>query len=188
MARTFSDKSSATSLTSSYYLQNFYYFNRNALKASYRKDYSKTELSYEDTRALKRAASKLSSFHYSKEENGDNLVSSIKAFAETYNNAIDSTNSKDSETYRQNRQLKALAKKYGDDLKKIGISIDKDGKMSISENILKGSTFEEIESVFSDEAKYMKSIKKIANRMHSQSYDDIYTRITGNGERLNIIL
>ena len=70
MARTFSDKSSATSLTSSYYLQNFYYFNRNALKASYRKDYSKTELSYEDTRALKRAASKLSSFHYSKEENG----------------------------------------------------------------------------------------------------------------------
>ena len=188
MARTFSDKSSATSLSASYYLQNFYYFNRNALKASYRKDYNKTELSYEDTRALKRAAAKLSSFHYSKEENGDNLVSTIKAFAETYNNALDSTNSKDSDIARQNKQLKALSQKYGDDLDKIGITFDKDGKMSISENILKGSTFEEIENVFSDEAKYMKNLQKIAKRMHSQSYNDIYTQITGNGERLNIIL
>lgn len=188
MARTFSDKSSATSLSSSYYLQNFYYFNRNATKASYRKDYSKTELSYEDTRALKRAASKLSSFHYSNEENGDNLVNTIKAFAETYNNAIDSTDSEDSEIYRQNRQLKALTQKYGDDLTKLGITIEKNGKISISENILKGSTSDELEKVFSDESKYMKGLKKIANRMHSQSYDDIYTQITGNGERLNIIL
>lgn len=188
MARTFSAESSATSLTSTYYLQNFYRYNRNVMKTSYRKDYNQTELSYEDSRALKRAASQLSSFDYSEEENGDNIVSTIEAFAETYNNALDSTSSRDSETYRQNRQLKALTQKYGEDLEDIGITIDEDGKMSINENILKGSSFEDVKKVFSEETDYVKGIRNIAKRMHAQSYEDIYAMMTGSGGRLNIVL
>lgn len=188
MARTFSAESSATSLTSTYYMQNFYQYNRNVIKASYRKDYNQTELSYEDSRALKRAAAKLSSFSYSEEENGDNIVSTIEAFAETYNNALDSTSSKDSEIYRQNRQLKALSQKYGEDLEDIGITFDEDGKMSVSENILKGSSFDEVKKVFSEESDYIKGIRTIAKRMHAQSYEDIYTMMTGTGGKLNIVL
>lgn len=169
-------------------MQNFYRSNRNAMKVSYRKDYHTSELSYEDSRALKRAAAKLSSFEYSEDENGDNILNSIKAFTETYNNALDSTNSKDSDTYRQNRQLKALTQKYGDKLEDIGITIDEDGKMSVSENILKASAFDEVKDIFSKKSDYIKGIRKIAQRMNAQSYEDVYTMMTGNGGRLNIVL
>ena len=97
-------ESSGISLTSDFFMKNFYKNNRNAFKASTRSDYTQKELSYEDSRALKRALQKLASFDYEEEENGDNIVSTIKAFTETYNNALSSTNSDDADTYRQNRQ------------------------------------------------------------------------------------
>ena len=186
--RTFSGESSATNLTSTYFMQNFYRYNRNVMKASHREDYHKPELSYEDSRALKRAAAKLSSFSYSEDDNGDNLVSTIQAFAETYNNALDSTSSKDYDTIRQHKQLKALSKKYGEDLEDIGITIEEDGKLKISENILKGSSFEEVKKLFSKEADYIKGIRNIAKRMNAQSHEEIYTMMTGSGGRLNITL
>lgn len=187
-SRTYNTESSGVSLNSNFYLQNFYKSNRNLCKASVRPDYNQTELSYEDSRALKKAAAKLSSFNYSEEENGDNIVSTIQAFAETYNNAIDSSSSKDSDTYRQNRQLKALTEKYGEDLEDLGITIEEDGKLTISENILKGSSFEEVKKVFSDESDYMQGIRRIAKRMHATSSDEIYALMTGNGGRVNIQL
>lgn len=188
MSRTFSGESSATNLTSTYYMQNFYRYNRNVMKASYREDYHQTELSYEDSRALKRAAAQLSSFSYSEEDNGDNLVSTIQAFAETYNNALDSTSSKDYDTNRQHKQLKALTKKFGDDLEDIGITIEEDGKLSVSENILKGSSFDEVKKVFSKDSDYIKGIRNIAKRMNAQSYEEIYAMMTGSGGKLNIVL
>jgi len=186
--RTFSGESSATSLTSTYFMQNFYRYNRNVIKASNREHYHKPELSYEDSRALKRAASALSSFSYSEDDNGDNLVNTIQAFTETYNNALDSTNSKDYDTNRQHKQLKALTKKFGEDLEDIGITIEEDGKLSVSENILKGSSFDEVKKLFSKEADYVKGIRNIAKRMNAQSHEEIYTLMTGNGGRLNITL
>ena len=180
--------SSGVNLTSNFFLQNFYKHNRNAMKISTRSDYSKTELSYEDSRALKRAAAKLASFDYTEDENEDNIRNTIQAFVKTYNNTISSTSDKDSDTYRQNRQLKALTEKYGDDLKNIGISIKKNGTLSVSENILKGSSFKEIHKVFSDESGYIPSVRTIAKRMHDNSHDEIYAQMTGTGGRINIIL
>ena len=181
-------ESSGISLTSDFFMKNFYKNNRTAFKTSTRSDYTQKELSYEDSRALKRALQKLASFDYEEEENGDNIVSTIKAFAETYNNALSSTNSDDADTYRQNRQLKALSKKYAGELEDIGISIEEDGSFSISENILKSSSFEEVKKVFSKESDYMNKLKTIARRMHSTSYDEIYAQMTGAGGQLNIVL
>lgn len=180
--------SSGLNLTSDFFLKNFYRYNRNAIKTSVRDDYTKPELSYEDSRALKHAIAKLASFDYTEDENGPNIVSTIQAFVKTYNNTIESTSSNSSDTYRQNRQLKALTKKYGDDLNDIGISIEENGTLSISENILKGSSFKEIRKVFSDESDYVRSMGTIAKRMHSNSYDDVYAQMTGAGGRLNIVL
>lgn len=188
MARTFSGTSSAVNLTSDFFLKNFYRYNRNAMKSSARNDYSQKELSYEDTRALKRALSKLSSFDYTEDENGDNLVSTIQAFVKTYNYTMESTSSESSDTYRQNKQLKALTKKYGDDLKAIGISINDDGTLNLSDNILKKSTFKEIGKVFSEESGYVKSVRNIAKRMNTTTYDEIYAQLTGSGGKLNIVL
>lgn len=188
MARTFNTESSATNLTSNFYLQNFYRMNRNAMKVSTRKDYNQVELSYEDSRALKKAAAKLSSFDYTEEENGDNILSTIQAFTETYNYTIESSSSEDADTYRQNRQLKALTKKYEDELKDLGITIEEDGKLSVSENILKSASFEEVRSVFSNESDYVSNLRTIARRMHATSYDEVYAQMTGAGGRLSIIL
>jgi hypothetical protein len=85
MARVFNEISSGVNLSSDFFLKNFYRSNRNVIKASTRNDYHKTELSYEDTRALKRAISKLSSFDYSEDENGNNIVSTIQAFVKKQN-------------------------------------------------------------------------------------------------------
>ena len=188
MASSSSKVSSGINLTTDFFLQNFYRYNRNAQKNSARNDYSKTELSYEDSRALKRAVAKLSSFDYTEEENGENIVSTIQAFVKTYNYTIDSTSSENSDTYRQNRQLKALTKKHGDDLADIGISIEENGTLSVSENILKGSSLKEIKKVFSEESDYVRNVRSIAKRMNSSSYDEVYAQMTGAGGRLNIIL
>ena len=181
-------ESSAVNLTSNFFMKNFYRFNRNAIKASGREEYNSTELSYEDSRALKRAVAKLASYDYTEEENGDNIVSTIEAFAETYNYALESSSSEDSDTYRQHKQLKALTEKYGDDLEDIGITIEKDGKLSISENILKSSSFKAVKKVFSEDSEYIEGIRKIAKRMNNNAYDEVYTMMTGCGGRLNIML
>lgn len=181
-------ESSAVNLNSSFFMKNFYRYNRNAIKVSGREEYNSTELSYEDSRALKRAIAKLSSYNYSEEENGDNIVSTIQAFVETYNYTLDSTSSEDANTYRQNKQLKALTEKYKDSLEDIGISIEKGGKLSVSENILKASSFKEVKKVFSEESGYMEGIRKVAKRMHSSAYDEVYTMMTGCGGKLNIML
>ena len=186
--RTFTTESSAVNLNSKFFLQNFYKGNRNLAKASLRSDYSKTELSYEDSRALKRAAAKLSSFTYTNNDNGDNLVSTIQAFAETYNNTVDSNSSEDSNTSRQLRKLKNLTSKYGDELKDIGITIEKDGKLSINDTLLRKSSYDEISKVFSDESDYIGNLKRIARRIHTTSTEEIYTMMTGNGGRINIQL
>lgn len=188
MARTFNSVSSGVYLTSEFFLKNFYRYNRNAIKASTRNDYSKTELSYEDTRALKRAVAKLSSFDYTEDENGNNIVSTIQAFVKTYNYTMESTSSKSSDAYRQNRQLKALTQKYGDDLKDIGISIKDDGTLDLSDNILKKSSFKEIHKVFSEESGYVQSVRTIAKRMNNTTYNEVYSQMTGTGGRINIVL
>lgn len=188
MARVNTNTSSGVYLTSDFFLKNFYRSNHNAMKSSTRNDYTKTELSYEDTRALKRAVSKLASFDYTEDENGDNIVSTIQAFVKTYNHTMESTSAKNSDTYRQNQQLKALTQKYGDSLKEIGISIKEDGTLNISDNILRKSSFKEIRNVFSDESDYIRGVRNIAKRMNTTSYDEIYTQMTGAGGRLNIVL
>ena len=51
--------SSATNLSATYFMRSFYSNNRDAMKASKRKEYSITELAYDDSTALHRAAKKL---------------------------------------------------------------------------------------------------------------------------------
>ena len=61
--------SSATNLSATYFMRNFYSNNRDAMKSSKRKEYSITELAYDDSTALHRAAKKLKNYKYSDDEN-----------------------------------------------------------------------------------------------------------------------
>lgn len=46
--------SSATNLSATYFMRNFYSNNRDAMKSSKRKEYSITELAYDDSTALQK--------------------------------------------------------------------------------------------------------------------------------------
>lgn len=109
--------SSATNLSATYFMRNFYSNNRDAMKSSKRKEYSITELAYDDSTALHRAAKKLKNYKYSDDENTDNIRGTVMALVDTYNNSIDSaTNSSSSSMKRYAKQLKKLAGKYSDEL------------------------------------------------------------------------
>lgn len=81
--------SSATNLSATYFMRNFYSNNRDAMKSSKRKEYSITELAYDDSTALHRAAKKLKNYKYSDDENTDNIRQTVMALVDTYNNSID---------------------------------------------------------------------------------------------------
>lgn len=115
--------SSATNLSATYFMRNFYSNNRDAMKSSKRKEYSITELAYDDSTALHRAAKKLKNYKYSDDENTDNIRGTVMALVDTYNNSIDSaSNSSSSSMKRYAKQLKKLASKYSDELEDIGIT------------------------------------------------------------------
>lgn len=104
--------SSATNLSATYFMRNFYSNNRDAMKSSKRKEYSITELAYDDSTALHRAAKKLKNYKYSDDENTDNIRQTVMALVDTYNNSIDSaSNSSSSSMKRYAKQLKKLAGK-----------------------------------------------------------------------------
>ena len=181
-------ESSAVSLTSNFYMKNFYRYNRNAIKTADRKEYSSTELSYEDTRALKRAIAQLGDFEFDEYDNEENLRNTIKAFAETYNLTMESTSVKDSDTYRLNKQLKELTAKYGDKLEDIGLTIQEDGKLKLSNTVFEGTSLKEFKEVLGKDSDYMQGLKRISRRMNNEAYDEVYAMMTGCGGRLNIVL
>lgn len=181
-------ETSAVNLTASFYLKDFYKYNRHAYKSADRKDYSTTELSYEDTRALKRAIAKLGDFDFSEEENEKNLRNTIDAFVATYNLTLESTSEKYSDTYRLNKQLKEFTSRYSDQLEDIGITVGEDGRMSLGTTVFEGSSVSELKEVFGRDSDYTLGVRRIARRMHNEAYDAVYAKMTGCGGRLNIML
>mgnify|MGYP003182522626 CR=1 FL=1 len=73
--------SSGISLSTNYFLRNFYTNNQKAAKTSGRSGYSNVELSYEDSRALNRAAKRLSKsdFGSDTDEKDDDLNETSQA-------------------------------------------------------------------------------------------------------------
>jgi hypothetical protein len=180
--------SSGVTLTSDFYLSNFYQANRSARKTSGRKDLTTNELSYEDARALKRAVNRLGSIEFTDDENIDNIYSAITAFADTYNNTLSSTKSSDdSDLSKYSKQLKSLAKKYSDDLESIGITVEKDGSLTVNEDLLKAKDVDDLKKVFTaDDSNFIKTTGNIARKLKNNSYDSLYQQMTGNGGQLNI--
>lgn len=181
--------SSGTSLTSSYYLNSFYKNNRSVIKNSGRSAFSKIELSYEDSRALNRAAKALMKFSYSEDDNSKNIAGTASAFAKTYNNAIKSAHDSGTDSSkRYAKQLKKLTSKYKDELDDIGITIESDGSLKVDEDFLNERKTDELKKVFGKDSGFTKSLQQIAKHMNNSTYSDIYTQMTGSGLKINISL
>ncbi len=176
--------SSATNLSATYFMRNFYSNNRDAMKSSKRKEYSITD----DSTALHRAAKKLKNYKYSDDENTDNIRGTVMALVDTYNNSIDSaSNSSSSSMKRYAKQLKKLAGKYSDKLEDIGITINKDGTLKANEELVKKADADTLNSLFGNDNDFTSSLYRVSRQMSSSSYDDYYTSLrTGSNINLTV--
>lgn len=161
----------ATSLSTKFYMRNFYQKNKNAGIAGTRSEFSNTELCLADGIALRRAVKRIGASDYA-EEKGDDIRNSVLAFIETHNNALSSTSdSEDSSLTRYSKQLKNLAKTHSDELDKIGITVNADGSMTSRESLFKTASLSKFKSLFSRESDFMQRSSSLAKRISRRSED-----------------
>lgn len=187
--------SSGLSLSTNYFMRNYYANNRDVIKTSGRNDYTKIELSFEDSRALTRASKRLLNNDYGSETDekdndiSDTTRSSIEAFVTTYNNAIDSSKTTDShDTKRYLKQLKSLTSKYSSELSEIGITVERSGKLTVNEDLLKTANNSKVRKIFSPDQEYSKKAYSICGKFNNVVRDDIVSQINGKGLHINIAL
>ena len=187
--------SSGLSLSTNYFMRNYYANNRDVIKTSGRNDYTKFELSFEDSRALTRASKRLLNNDYGSETDekdndiSDTTRSSIEAFVTTYNNAIDSSKTTDShDTKRYLKQLKSLTSKYSSELSEIGITVERSGKLTVNEDLLKTANNSKVRKIFSPDQEYSKKAYSICSKFNNSVRDDIVSQINGKGLHINIAL
>ena len=187
--------SSGVSLSTNYFLNNFYENNRSVSKSSGRSDYTKLELSYEDSRALTRAAKRLLKNDYGSDTDekdtaiSDTTRSALTAFVDTYNNTVDSSKtSTDHDTKYQLKKMKAYLHKYSDELEHIGIYMESDGKLKINEDLLKTAKNSKVRKIFSSDQEFSKKFLNLSKKAHSAVESDIYSQINGKGLHVNIAL
>lgn len=159
----------ATSLSSTYYLRDFYISNRSARTSSSRSEYTTNELSLADGQALRRAIKRLGSFDYNDDESA-NIRSSVMAFVSTYNNTLSSLSDSDDQTLSHTlKQMKSLTSEYEDDLDKIGITLNSDGTLSTREKLLSTASLSKFKALFSADSKYMQQTSAYSKRIERQS-------------------
>lgn len=167
------------SLSSDYYMRNFYVSNRDAGTKSKRSSLTGSELSLADSMALRRAVKNLGSFDYTKSQSND-IRSSVLAFMDTYNNLLDSAGSKSSDAIMDHtaKQLKSLTGEHEKDLDKIGITVNPDGTLSSRENLFNSAALSKFEKLFSGDSDYMQQAsayaKRLARRSEELVTDELY--------------
>ena len=182
--------SSGVSLSTNYFMNNFYASNRSVIKTSGRSDYTKLELSYEDSRALTRAAKRLLKNDYGSDTDekdkaiSDTTRSALTAFIDTYNNTVDSSKT----SKYQLKKMKAFLSKHSDDLEHIGVSLESSGKLSINEDLLKSAKNSKVRKIFSADQEFSKQFYKMSKKAHAAVESDIYSQINGKGLHVNISL
>jgi len=178
--------SSGLTLSTDYFLRQYYSSNSALAKNSNRKKYTQAECQYSDSKALSRAASKISTSTFSEEDNSETTANNITAFLNTYNNSISSGS--DSNAKRYANQLKSLAKKYSKELEEIGITVNANGTMTANQNLLKSADVDKINDLFSKDSELVKSSKRISKRINSIAFDSLYAQMTGTGINISIRL
>lgn len=187
--------SSGLTLTTDYFMRNFYKDNRDAAQRNGRGNYTKLELSYEDSRALSRASKRMISTDFGTGENeeestdiDETMISKIKAFADTYNNALDSGDMNDYDSKRYIKQLRSLGQKHADELGEIGITVGQDGRLSVDEGLLSMADSSQVRKVFSEENDFSRKSLSIAKQLNAVVHDNLLAQMNGNGMRINITL
>lgn len=146
-----------------YYLRNIYSSNRFARKSENRTSLKPTELVQADSDAIQKISDKLRDLEYSS-DTADDIYTNVKAFIETYNNLISSTNSGSNQISRIKSQITSLTKEQKDDLESMGISIGANGKLTMDKTEFGKCSASKIERFFGKDSEYTAKLKTYAQK------------------------
>lgn len=149
-------------------LRGFYSSNRYARKSYNRASISSPELASVDSEALKKISENLRRLDYESTDssNGENIFNNVKAFVETYNNLITSSDACDSDKLdRTLKKLKNYVKDKKSDLEEIGITYTSSGKLTLDENDLKSSSLKKVKRLFSDDNDFTSTVADFSKKL-----------------------
>lgn len=155
------------SVTNSLSLRLFYNGNASISHGSSRNNELTGTLSMADASALRNAIRKLQDYEF--EDASKTLIQEkLKAFTDTVNNTITSASkygTGDTSVKNAVSKLKRLNNDYASELQKIGITVNKDGTMSLYENASKTYSSKKIDSFFDVDSEYLNSLYDTAKKI-----------------------
>lgn len=140
------------------------------VKGQARKEVSKGTLSFADASALRNAIRKLQDYEFEDSPEGQ-VQEKVTAFADSINNTLNSASKYSGSTPVKNavKKIKQLNQEYSSQLKQIGITVNKDGTMSVYDSAAKNYSRERYSDFFNKESKYLNDLydaaKKITRRV-----------------------
>ena len=155
------------SVTNSLSIRLYYNRNTSAISGSTRKSSSVGTLSMADASALRNAVRKLQDYKF-EDATKDQIQEKLKAFTDTMNNTLESATkygTGDTSVKNAASKIKSLNNQYQSELKKIGITVNKDGTMSLYENAAKNYSVSKFTDFFDKDSKYLNEVYNAAKRI-----------------------
>ena len=125
-------------------------------------------LSFADSSALKNAIRNLQDYNF-EEASDEQTQEKIRAFADTLNNTLQSAGKyapNSSSVKHALTNIKNLNRQYADELKKIGITVDKDGSLSVYESAGKNYKKTKFDNFFDKDSEYLNALYKEAKKIN----------------------
>ncbi len=158
------------SITNSLSLRIYYGRYSTLAKGTERNTATIGKLSFADAGAIRNAVRKLQDYNF-EEASAAQVQEKLKAFADSINNTLSSATKYTSNTAVKNavKQIKKLSQENASQLKQIGITVNKDGTMSVYESAATNYSRERFTKFFDKDSEYLNNLydaaKKITRRV-----------------------
>lgn len=116
----------------------------------------------------------------------EDVIKAVKALMEQYNETtkqLDKNTSSINMYYSQ--MLKSLASKNGEELSKLGISVGKDGSISVDEDKLKEAKLEDLETMFGAKSEFVQKLQFLASHVSDSVTAELESMGTQYGQDAN---
>ena len=167
-------KVSSFSVSTNYYLRSLYSTDRSLISKATRDETKASSLQKADQDALRKGIRALADWDYEDdEENKKKTVKAkfyknLKAFMDSYNYTLESGDKaslEDGTIKHSVNNMRALSKKYSEELSSLGIKTDSKGYMKISNSALDNIDLDNYEDVFGKDSKYMKALSQYSKHV-----------------------
>ncbi len=155
------------SVTNSLSIRLYYNSYKTVLSGATRKSATTGTISMADSSALRNAIRRLQDYDF-EDSKAEQTQEKLKAFTDIMNNTLTSCakyGKTDTSVKNATNKIKNLNNEYASELKKIGITVAKDGTMSLYDNAAKTYSERKINEFFSKDSKYLNSVYDAAKRI-----------------------